>query len=54
MRDWRRDLKESNWKVALQAFFTSWLENIKIISIVDDDGTGTGVFQRRFADDRFF
>ena len=34
MRDWRRDLKESNWKVALQAFFTSWLENIKIIIIV--------------------
>merc|ERR1719483_1700121 len=26
LRDWRRDLKESNWKVALQVFFTSWLE----------------------------
>ena len=45
MRDWRRDLNESNWKVALQAFFTSWLENIKIISIVDDDDTGTGVIR---------
>merc|ERR1719483_1744438 len=26
LRHWRRDLKESNWKVALQVFFTSWLE----------------------------
>ena len=47
-------MNESHWKIALKAFFTSWLENIKIIIIVDDDGTGTGVIQRRFADDCFF
>jgi len=34
MRDWRRDLKESNWKVALQVFLTSWLEYMIITIIV--------------------
>eukprot|EP00092_Neocalanus_flemingeri_P024278 GFUD01026328.1.p1 GENE.GFUD01026328.1~~GFUD01026328.1.p1 ORF type:complete len:1070 (+),score=218.12 GFUD01026328.1:113-3322(+) len=33
LRDWRRDLRESNWKIALQVFFTSWLEYM-IITII--------------------
>ena len=32
-RDWRRDLKESNCRVAVQVFFTSWLEYL-IITII--------------------
>jgi len=34
LRDWRRDLRESNWKVALQVFLTSWLEYTIIAIIV--------------------
>ena len=34
LRDWRRDLKESNCKVAVQVFFTSWLEYLIIVIII--------------------
>ena len=33
-RDWRRDLKESNCKVALQVFFTSWLEYLILVILI--------------------
>ena len=33
-RDWRRDLKESNCKVAVQVFFTSWLEYLILVIII--------------------